>query len=48
MDVRLNRAKRLLPGILKDLKRAKNLKPIERKALAKLVRLTIDVMRRAD
>lgn len=36
MDVRLNRAKRLLPGILKDLKRAKNLKPIERKALAKL------------
>ncbi len=36
MDVRLNRAKRLLPSILKDLKRAKKLKPIERKALAML------------
>jgi penicillin amidase len=33
MDVRLNRAKRLLPSILKDLKLAKKLKPIERKAL---------------
>lgn len=33
MDLRLNRAKRLVPILLKDLKRARGLKRIERKAL---------------